>query len=406
MAPALPSVPHAHPLAREHPLSRVWLHLARGEAVVAGVLSGTSADGIDVALLRLGVAGARKPLAFATQPFPETLRGRVRAALDGAALGARELAFLGRDLGRAFGRAARTLAGEAGVELDLVGSHGQTVFHHDGIESEGRATLQLGDGDAVAAEGGAVTVSDFRTTDIACGGEGAPLTALVDDELFPDLGRPAVVLNLGGIANATLLRAGEPPQAFDTGPANALLDGLARELLHQSYDRGGVTALRGRVHEGLLAELLRHPFFRRAPPKSTGRDTFGQRWVGEVLARARALGLTREDQLATGVALVAASAADALRAALPTPARGLVLCGGGAKNLALTAELERRTGLATSSSAEHGVDPDAREAIAFAMLAVRCVLGRPSTEPRVTGARAGGVLGKISLPPYAARGGA
>ena len=387
----------------EHPLSRVWMKLARGEAIVAGVLSGTSADGIDVALVRLGVAGARKPIAFAVQPFPAALSSRVRAALDGAGLGARELAFLSRDLGLAFGRAATTLAAEASVELDLVGSHGQTVWHHDGVERDGRATLQIGDGDFVAAATGAVTVSDFRTADVALGGEGAPLSALCDDELFPDLPRPVMVLNLGGMANATLLREGAAPLAFDTGPANALLDGLARALLNAPYDRGGAVALRGRAHPGLLAELLQHPFFARRPPKSTGRDTFGAPWVARVSARAAELGLGAEDALATGVALVAESVAGALRQFLPGAPRALILCGGGARNLALTQELERRSALATTSSAEHGVDPDAREALVFALLAVRCVLARPSTEPEVTGARPGGVLGKLSFPPQEAR---
>jgi anhydro-N-acetylmuramic acid kinase len=385
--------------AAEHPLSRLWLRLARGEAVVAGVLSGTSADGIDVALLRFGVAGRPAPLAFATRPFPPPLAAELRTALDGGRLGAREVALLTRDLGRAFGAAARSLADEHRLALDLVGSHGQTVWHHDGVEAAGPATLQLGDGDFAAHAARAPVVSDFRMADLAAGGEGAPLSALLDPELFPDLPRPAAILNLGGIANVTWLASGEPLLAFDTGPANALLDGLARALLGRPFDEDGSTAARGRASPELLEELLGHPYFARRPPKSTGRDTFGAAYAGGVLARGRALGLAPADLLATGTALVAESVARALARFLPARPGALVLCGGGVFHRPLCAELARRSGLATSSSAAHGVAPEAREALFFAHLAVRCVLARPSTEPSVTGAHPGGVLGKLSLPP-------
>jgi anhydro-N-acetylmuramic acid kinase len=393
----------------EHPLSRVWLRLARGEAVVAGTLSGTSGDGIDVALMRLGVRGVRRPLAAVTVPFPASVAGRVRGVLDGLPVGPRELALLDRDLGLAFGDAVRGLAEEGGLEVDLVGSHGQTVWHHDGIESEGRGTLQLGNGALVAARTGAVTVNDFRQADLALGGEGAPISAACDGELFADVPRPAVILNLGGIANATWLPASGDPIGFDTGPAGALLDGLARALLQRPMDRGGAVALRGRVHEGLLAELLAHPFFARQGPRSTGRDTFGATWVGEVLGRVGALGLAPPDALATAVACVARSVVVGLRQGVGADLAGcrrLVLCGGGAHNLALIEALERDSGLTVASSADHGVDPKVREAIVFGLLAVRCVQGLPSTIPTVTGARPGGILGAIHLPPFPAGGGA
>ncbi len=386
---------------REHPLQRLWSRLERDEAVVAGVLSGTSADGIDVALLRFGIDGVPAPLAFATQPFPSYLGQELRAVLDGRRLGAREIAFLTRDLGRAFGRAARALADRERLALDLVGSHGQTVYHHDGTEPAGAATLQLGDGDFVAHASGAPTVSDFRSADLAAGGEGAPLSGVLDPVLFPDLPRPAAVLNLGGIANVTFLAEGQPPLAFDTGPANALLDGLARALLGRPYDEDGAMAARARASEALLAELLGHPFFDRPPPKSTGRETFGASYVDAVLARGQALGLGPSQMLATGTALVAQSVADALARWLPQAPRELVLCGGGTRNRTLFGELERRCGIPSRSSLAHGLAPEAREATFFAHLAVRHVLARPSTEPSVTGARRGGILGKLSLPPSA-----
>ncbi|MEQ1893998.1 MAG: anhydro-N-acetylmuramic acid kinase, partial [Planctomycetota bacterium] len=226
------------------------------------------------------------------------------------------------------------------------------------------------------------------------------ISALVDPELFPHAPRPCAILNLGGIANVTYLAADEPPLAFDVGPANALLDGLARALLGEPFDRDGAAAARGRVHPGLLAELLAHPYFDRRPPKVSRPVLFGAGYTSRVLAEAQALRLAREDVLATGVALVGEAVAQALARFLPERPRELILCGGGARNVALAEALTRRSGLATVSSARHGVDPDAREALFFARLAVRCVLAQPSTEPRVTGARVGGVLGKLSLPGF------
>ena len=184
-----------------HGLEQLAQRLRRGEAHVAGVLSGTSADGIDVALVRPRPGSSPELVEFETRPFPADLAHRVHAVLGGGHAGLREAAILHRDLGRAFGLAVEAVARESGVSLDLVGSHGQTLWHHDGVGTSGPATLQLGDGDHVARACGAFTVSDFRQADIAAGGEGAPLTALVDADLYPQVARPFAVLNLGGIAN-------------------------------------------------------------------------------------------------------------------------------------------------------------------------------------------------------------
>ncbi|MEW6074330.1 MAG: anhydro-N-acetylmuramic acid kinase [Planctomycetota bacterium] len=383
-------------------LEELARRLRRGEAVVAGVLSGTSADGIDVALARFAPAAERGDvgppslLAFATLPFDASLAPRLRALLDGRAAGPRELALLSRDLGRAFGRAASTVAAREGVRLELVGSHGQTVWHHDGVEASGPASLQLGELDFVAVEAGATAVGDFRQRDLAAGGEGAPLVALADGLLFAGLPRPAAVLNLGGMANLTVLpRAGEPLLAFDTGPANALLDGLARRLLDLPCDRDGAAAAAGRSDPDLVAALARHPFFARPPPKSTGRDTFGAAWVDSFLVRAGAR--PAPDLLACGVELVAESVAAALDRWGPRGLADLVVAGGGVHNRTLLAALARRTRRRIASSAAAGVNPDAREALAFAVLAARAVLGVPSTDPAATGARSGHVLGKIAL---------
>lgn len=380
-------------------------------AIVAGVLSGTSADGIDVGLTRIQAHPTTRMLqpiellAFTTEPFPSEVRVRVRAVLDGEPCGLREAALLSRDLGRVFGAVTRDVAHRARLDLDLVGSHGQTVWHHDGHEASGAATLQLGDGDFVAEEAGCAVVSDFRQRDIAAGGEGAPVSALADDAIFGSLPRPAAILNLGGMGNLTILGDGRATDgspellAFDTGPANSLLDGLARRLLGAPCDRDGACAASGTVDERLLAELARHPFLAKPPPKSTGRDTFGEAWVGEILALSRARGLLEHGPstlMATATAFVAESVASALRSFVSARVDRLVVAGGGAHNPTLVAALAARCPCPVETSEAVGVDPDAREALVFAVLAARCILGVPVTHPGATGARVGRVLGKIS----------
>jgi anhydro-N-acetylmuramic acid kinase len=371
-------------------------------AIVAGVLSGTSADGIDVVLTRLRIDGEERSLqppemlAFETLAFPGSLAPSVRAVLDGATLDLRGAALLSRDLGRAFGRAARDVADRNGLVLDLCGSHGQTVWHHDGVEPAGRATLQLGDGDFVAEEAGCTVVSDFRQRDIAAGGEGAPIAALADVLLFGNERRPVAILNLGGMGNLTVLEQGKGPLSFDTGPANALLDGLARRLFDRPFDEQGEWAARGTPSPELVAELLEHPFLAEDPPRSTGRDTFGERWIDGL---AEASSLAPQDLMASAVEFVGRTVGLAFERHVSERPRRLFVAGGGAHNLTLCAAIERAVGLPAESSARAGVDPDAREALAFAVLAARCVLGIPVTSPRATGAEPGRVLGKISPAP-------
>ncbi|TAJ07629.1 MAG: anhydro-N-acetylmuramic acid kinase [Planctomycetota bacterium] len=379
----------------------------RGDAVIAGVMSGTSADGIDVALVRAGGPQlAFEPLAFDVVPFEPALHARVRALLerrDGGLVALGELARLQRDLGFAFGRAARAVASAHGLALDLVASHGQTVWHHDGASADA-ATLQLGDGDCVSEAAGCAAASDFRWRDVAAGGQGAPLVALVERALFPRLELPGAVLNLGGIANAALFDArGELALNLDTGPCGALLDGLARRLYDEPFDRDGRRAAAGSADERLVAAWLAHPYFAAPPPKSTGRDTFGEAWLDRVLERAR--GARPEDVLASAVDFVAAHVALALEHHAPrahgaaydaVAPRELVVAGGGALHPGLLAALARRTRARVVASSAHGVDPKAREALAFALLGAHCVLGRPLDARAATGARAPRVLGKLS----------
>lgn len=382
---------------------------------VAGVMSGTSADGIDVAVVEpvyeggesgeVRLAGVRA-LEFATEPFPGGLAERVHGALARGISDLGEVSELHRDLGRAFGEAARAVAERSTTgPLELVACHGQTAFHHDGRAASGPSTLQLGDGDQVAEAAGCGAVTDFRTRDVAAGGEGAPLVALVDGVLFRDAPRPLALLNLGGISNWTILGPG-PPRAFDAGPAGALLDGLARRRMGRAFDEDGRVALAGRVDDGLLEELLGHPFFQADPPKSTGRDTFGEAWLDGVLARAS--GLSDPDLMATGAALVARAAVEALdRWGLRGLERASLVvagAGGGMRNPAVVGELQAALVAAGVPSGLKGtdalgVDADAREALAFAALGARFAVGEPSTSPAATGAAPGRVLGKWSPGP-------
>ncbi len=388
----------------QHAFDRVRAALCGEGALVAGVLSGTSADGIDVALTRLRMEGgelaAPELLRFETVPFAVPVHARLRAVLDGAPCTLGETARLSRDLGIAFGSAARALSQREGLRLDLVGSHGQTVWHHDGARAGEKATLQLGEGDHVAQAAGVPVACDFRQADLAAGGEGAPLSGLADATIFRALPRPVVILNLGGMANLTVLGADGSVRGWDTGPANSLLDGLARRLLGQPLDRDGACAARGRVHPVLVERLLAHPYFAQALPKSTGRDTFGEAWIEQCLAQACELGCTRpEDLCASAVEFLARTIAQDL-ARLPErmPLRELLVAGGGVHHRPWMQALERLTGCPVRSAGERGVNPDAREGLVFAVLAARCVLGIPSSRAEATGAAPGRVLGKLCWP--------
>lgn len=375
------------------PFGELRRRLEEGPVTAAGVLSGTSADGIDVAIVELVPDAAPRQLAFRTSPFPPDVGQRVRKLLErgrGAPTSARHLALLHRDLGRAFGEAVRELAWDSGHWPALVGSHGQTIYHHDDVEPTGGASLQIGDGDWVAAGLGATVVSDFRQADLAAGGTGAPLTPLADPLLFAHVDRPFAVLNLGGIANITLVGE-ERVLGWDVSPAGSLLDGLARRRLGRPYDEGGEVALTGRVVAELVERGLQSPFFERRPPKSTGRDTFGPDWIEGWNREEHA----SEDLLASACGFVAEAVRRSLGLAERQPG-SLWVAGGGVHNQRLLDELAARLPCPVAPSSEVGVDPDAREALAFACLAAECVRGIGRTEAALTGARGGRVLGKIS----------
>lgn len=371
------------------------LHSEQG-LVCAGVLSGTSADGIDVGLVRFfreagGVWGRPELLAFDTRNFEQGLGQRLNEILAGASCDLRETALLHRDLGLAFGSALAAVREQADLPVDLIASHGQTLWHHDGQEPTGPAGLQLGDPARIAAVTGCGVVADFRAADLAAGGEGAPLSAYGDELVFGGGTRPLCVLNLGGIANLTWLGEGGEVLAFDTGPAGALLDGLARRLLDQPLDLDGACAASGTVDEALIAFFLDHPFIGSAPPCSTGRDTFGAAWL-DGLCAALPSGSEARDVLASAAQAVARHVAGGLKH-LPGSPRTILVAGGGVHHGLLMGALEKECGAPVTTTEELGVPPDAREAMVFAALGARFVARDGVTKTGVTGAREGVILG-------------
>jgi len=362
----------------------------------AGVLSGTSLDGIDVAIvdIRPANAGYRlETLAFEIVPFAGPLRERLLAAFPPAPLDALALAALHAHVGAAFGAAVARVA--AGRRLDFVASHGITLAH-DGAAA---ITLQIGDAFRIREAAGATVAYDFRSADTAAGGSGAPLVPYVDALVLGDLEHDRVALNLGGIANLTVLARGAGADsivAFDSGPANLPIDTYIalRSSGALRFDRDGALAREGRPDRGLLAEMLADPYFAQAAPKSTGRERYGEPFVARWRAALDACSLG--DALATLTELAAATAATAIAAHAP-PGAGVIVSGGGARNRALMERLGALLpGMAIETSAAFGIDPDAKEAIAFAVLGYELLRGRAAGLPAVTGARFARLLGALA----------
>jgi len=373
-------------------------------------MSGTSADGIDAALVEIAPG---KPLPrlsllhFRQTPFPAELRVEILACTGPPEGTVDRVCRLNARLGEAFAEAALACLREAGVppeEVTLVGSHGQTLNHQPPGPARTAlpATLQVGSPAVIAERTGITTVGDFRPRDLAAGGEGAPLTPVFHAALFRVPGRARVVLNLGGIANLTYLPPGvgtEEVLAFDIGPGNALLDALAARVSGgaESYDRDGALARRGRLSPALLARLMLHPFLGRRPPKSTGRETFGPAFLEEILTWPEARGIAQPDLAATLTAFTARATADAIATFLPPGAADLLLCGGGARNPTLVKALaEACPDLRCLMTDEAGFPARAVEAAAFALLAYLTATGRPGNLPAATGARAPVILGSIT----------
>jgi anhydro-N-acetylmuramic acid kinase len=397
--------------------------MKKKEMIVAGVMSGTSADGINVALLQMDSrgSGSRRAsnskfelLGHADFSYPKKVRAAVLAAMNASQASVADLARLNFLLGELYSDAVLTTERRFRVKADLVGCHGQTLYHQGEARSFlGRkvaATWQTGEAAIVAASVGVPVVSDFRPADIAAGGKGAPLVPFLDYMLFREAHLGRIVQNIGGIANLTAIPMGAAASdvvAFDTGPGNMVIDAVTEMLFGKPFDRGGKIAVSGRVLDHVVQGMLKREFFQKRPPKTAGREEFGREFV---LGFLHTCGRCRkQDAVATATALTANSIADAVRRFVLKNSRSarkpdfqeLILSGGGAKNRTLVAMLTSeltRLGLQLRFSDEFGLPSAAKEAVAFAVLAYETWHRRPSNIPSATGAKRAAVLGKISYP--------
>ena len=391
-------------------MNRLQTLIAKPEKLVIGLISGTSLDGVDAALVQISGAGLATGLQlrhFCSFPYPEGLRGELLELSTPGRGSVDQLCRMNVLLGEIFADAVLQLLDEAGVsagEVDLIGSHGQTMHHLPApVTRYGyalRATLQLAEPAVIARRTGIVTVADFRPADLAAGGEGAPLVPYFDFLRFRSPEKTRVLLNLGGIANLTLLKqnaALEGLIAFDTGPANMVIDSLAQHFFQQDYDRNGAIAASGTVSRELLDELLQHPYFRKSPPKSTGREAFGKAYCDALIAAAP--GLSPADLVATATELTIETVWRSYRDFLAAePLDELIVGGGGAKNQVIMQRLQSRFApAAVRPSDDFGIPHDAKEAVCFAVLANETIAGNAGNVPVATGAAARVVLGKICL---------
>ncbi len=411
--------------------------MTKKDMIVAGVMSGTSADGINVALVRMqsrptesdissGLRGraARSPtnrshtgfelLGHAEYSYPRKARSAVLAAMNASRASVADLARLNFLLGELYADAVLATERRFRVKAELVGCHGQTLYHQGEPQSFlGRkiaATWQTGEAAIVAARVGVPVVSDFRPADMAAGGKGAPLVPFLDYLLFRDARVGRIVQNIGGIANLTAIPAGATANhviAFDTGPGNMVIDAVTERLFVQPFDRGGKIAASGKVLDKVVEQILQRDFFRRKPPKTAGREEFGREFVREFLRRCGRC--AKQDVVATATALTAKSIADAVRkyairqtgSARTQGFQEMILSGGGAKNSALVDMLTTELaplGLLLRLSDEFGLPSAAKEAVAFAVMAHETWHRRSSNVPSATGAKRAAVLGKISYP--------
>jgi anhydro-N-acetylmuramic acid kinase len=378
--------------------------------IVAGVMSGTSADGVDVALVRILGRGPGLRLHLLGHDhlhYPPAVREAVLAAMNAQRANVAELSRLNFLLGELYAASVRKAQRSTGTaKIDLIGCHGQTIYHQgEAARYLGKkiaCTWQLGEGAVVAERLRVPVVSDFRPADMAAGGKGAPLVPYLDYVVFRDRRAGRIVQNIGGIANLTAIPGGAKPEdvmAFDTGPGNMVIDQLTQRLLGQPYDRNGEIASQGRILQPLLEALLRNPYFERKPPKTAGREEFGREYA-EIMVSRRGRA-AKADLVATATALTAHSIARAIRSfVLPRGAyRDFVVSGGGSRNrtlMRMLAEETSKMGLKIRTSDDFGMPSQAKEAVAFALLAYQTWHRQPGNIPSATGAERPAVLGKIS----------
>lgn len=379
-----------------------------------GLMSGTSLDGIDAALVSVTGSGKNACVTyrgFRCYPFPDQVRERLLTIAAGDPVLAAEISRMSYLLGKLYARAVIELAQDLDVaidEIDCVGCHGQTVYHQGQSQEyagEGVAcTLQIGEPAVIAEMTGCAVVSNFRAADIAAGGQGAPLVPYFDYVFLADDILNRAAQNIGGIANVTYLPAGcviDDIIAFDNGPGNMLIDAAARHFTQGrlNCDLDGQMALAGSVNAALLARLLEHPYYAQLPPKSAGREQFGADYLVGVLQWPEARSLSAEDIVATLTALTAESIAASYNVYLSGCVDEIIISGGGARNPALVEMLAKASGLPVRLFDEFGIPGDAKEAAAFALLATETLRGAPANVPSATGARHFAITGSITLPP-------
>jgi anhydro-N-acetylmuramic acid kinase len=379
----------------------------KGKMRVVGLMSGTSADGVDAAVVEIDREKVRL-LAFDTFAYPAALRRQILGLCRPESARLDDICHYNFVLGEVFADAVIKLCSKSDISLgsiDLIGSHGQTIYHQPSGRCYGgrtiRSTLQVGEPSVIAQRTGITTVADFRPRDMAAGGEGAPLVPYADYILFKHKRLTRAVQNIGGIANVTFLTAGctqDEIIAFDTGPGNMVIDGIVCLISggRKRFDKDGKMAARGTVDKRLLGEMLRHPFFRRRPPKSTGREEFGAAFAERIYRRTGMKGLTDNDIVATVTALTTRSIAQAYRQFLPVMPDELILCGGGSHNHTLIEMLHAEMpDVKMFSTDDFGISVDAKEAVSFAILAWATIKGMTNNVPAATGAKKPVTLGKI-----------
>ena len=377
---------------------------------IIGLMSGTSGDGIDAALCEISGQPPHldaRILHGITLPYEDALRQRIFAACDPLESRVAAICQLNFDLGAAFAGAVDSLLQAAGLtpqEIDLIGSHGQTIWHQVDPSGQVTATLQIGETAVIAERTGITTISNFRTRDVAAGGQGAPLTSYADWLLLRHPDHWRAVQNIGGIGNVTFLPPlsddKNAPLAFDTGPGNVLIDAAVRELTDgkQHYDLDGQIARQGQIDEGWLSELLAHPYFAMRPPKTTGRELFSSRMAQELVQSGQERGLSSDSIVATITSLTAYSIAEAYQNFAPQPVTEIILGGGGARNPMLVTLLQAAVGQRAQVMPHEalGIDSDYKEALVFALLAHETWHNRPGNLPALTGAKTPVVLGQIT----------
>lgn len=385
---------------------------------VVGMMSGTSVDGVDAALVEISGTDSEpkvKLLAFENKPYPPQVREKIFSLFTPTNATVDKVGYMNFLLGEIYAKSALSVIEKAGMkpeEIDVIGSHGQTIWHAPIPESPDGIpvayTVQIGEGSVIAERTGILTVSDFRVADMAAGGQGAPLVPFSEYLLYRREKETILLQNIGGIGNMTVMPAGAKPRdvfAFDTGPGNMIIDAVISAVTggEKTYDTGGETAVKGKVCNALLDILKEEPYYRQPLPKTTGREHFGVQYTEKILSWWKENPIPVEDLLATVTDLTAYSIADAYeRYVLPKyQASEIIVGGGGSYNATLLRFMKERFaphGVAVRTQEDLGLSSDAKEAVAFALMADCCMRGKANTLPSVTGAEHPAVMGKISQP--------